>query len=537
MKKLFVCALAVGMFTACSQDETISQQSPVQISFEGAYVNNASRADVSADPSTTTETLTGFDVWAFMDTPDGVMLTGDDVEGVKGNFTYAHTQYWIAGHQFYFSALAPMNSANAKVTTDPTKGADKYGLGTVEFTNVNGTEDLLYSATMVEVAKNADLSDMASVEFTFNHLLSKVKFTFKNTFTNPNYNFEVRDIKMVVPSKGTINLNQEDWWSTNEWELGEGTTTLAFGTTGNIAQGKEQECADERLTIPAEAAQTYEITFTVDLYTGAVLAETYDHKITLTGAKFEIGKAYDLYAELNGNNIDQEGALNPIVFDVEEVLNWVEGDAYGVGTNVATVADLEAALAEGGEVILTEDMELTKALTITEDVTLYLNGHNIIAPSCDAIIVDNGATVTITGNGDVKAATDENSSANALWVKHGNVTINGGNWYVGADGDSRNDCIYVGAAAYVADAATKISHLTITGGTFEAAKECPEQGGYWVLNLRDEFYKAGSTISVIGGKYKNFDPANNLSEGAGTNFVDPDYKSVANGEYFEVVKK
>ena len=550
MKKVLLSVLAVGMLTACSQDETVDIQKSAKITFAGAFVENASRAELSADPSTTTKTLTGFDVWAFMDTPDGKMLTGDDVEGVQGNFSYAHTQYWIAGHDFYFAALAPMNSKNVSVTTDPSKEAPKFGLGTVEFTNVDGTEDLLYSATMVPVAENADLSAMAPVKFVFNHLLSKVKFTFKNTFINPNYNFEVKNIEMVVPSKGTINLNQENWWSTNQWvlenagneeveaveETGDAsTTTLVFGTTGNIKQGKEQECADERLTIPADATQDYIVTFDVDLYTGAVLAKTYHHEIVLTGAAFEIGKAYDLYAELNGNNIDQEGALNPIVFDVQEVLGWEQGDAYGVGTNVATVDELVAALEEGGEIILTADMELTEPLSITTDATLYLNGHNIIAPSTDAIIVDNGATVTITGEGDVKAATDNNSSGNALWVKHGNATVNGGNWYVGADGAQRNDCMYVGAAAYVADAATKVSHLTITGGTFEAAKE--ELGQYWVLNVQDDFYKAGSTISVIGGKYMKFDPANNRSEGAGTNFVDPDYTTEAEGDYFKVVRK
>ena len=99
MKKLFVCALAVGLFTACSQDETISQQSPMQISFDGAFVSNATRA---IDPSITTATINGFDVWAFMDETSGVVFDGEDVTGSKeAGWSYANTQYWAPNHTYY----------------------------------------------------------------------------------------------------------------------------------------------------------------------------------------------------------------------------------------------------------------------------------------------------------------------------------------------------------------------------------------------------------------------------------------------------
>ena len=519
MKKVLLSVLAVGMLTACSQDETVDIQKSAKITFAGAFVENASRAELSADPSTTTKTLTGFDVWAFMDTPDGVMLTGDDVEGVQGNFSYAHTQYWIAGHDFYFAALAPMNSKNVSVTTDPSKEAPKFGLGTVEFTNVDGTEDLLYSATMVPVADDANLSAMAPVQFVFNHLLSKVKFTFKNTFTNPNYNFEVKNIEMVVPSMGTINLNQENWWSTNEWELDKGTTTLVFGTTGNIKQGKEQECTDERLTIPADATQDYIVTFDVDLYTGAVLAETYHHEIVLTGAAFEIGKAYDLYAELNGNNIDQEGALNPIVFDVQEVLNWEQGDAYGVGTNVATVDELVAALKEGGEIILLNDMTLPDATTISTDVVLNLNGktlkggklyeNGLTGTDISAITVIEGANLTIYGNGTIEGGDY------GIYVNNGSVTVTNGT-----------------IKANTSAIQVNVGEANINGGTFSNT----DADKRYVINCIDTNYKNNTAkVAVRGGTFVSFDPANNKAEGVNTNFVAPGYKSVADGENYNVI--
>ena len=98
----------------------------------------------------------------------------------------------------------------------------------------------------------------------------------------------------------------------------------------------------------------------------------------------------------------------------------------------------------------------------------------------------------------------------------------------------RNDCIYLGASAYKNDAANYPSSIVINGGTFET--KVAENGQYWVLNVQDDFYRAGSTIVVNGGSFKNFDPANNLSEGANTNFLAAGKTSTQNAEGWYVVE-
>lgn len=525
MKKLFICALAVGMFTACSQDETISQQSPMQISFDGAFVENASRANVAADPSTTTETLEAFDVWAYMDAPTGKILENEDVTGTKGNFSYVNTQYWYAGHTYYFAALAPMNSNNVALVTPSTSDANKYGLGTLTFTNVDGTEDLLYAAYSRILAEDADLAKQEAVKFTFNHLLSKVKFSFKNTFTNPNISFVVNDIKMTVPNKGTIDLNQADWWTTNEWELETTKTDLAFGTTGNVAMGEEQECADERLTIPTDknTFAEYTITFSIDLYNGAVLADTYNHEITLSGVNFEIGKAYDLVAELNASNIidpdDEENAGGPyeIVFDVEEVKDWVAGDAAGIGQNVATEDELKTAVEKGGEIILADDITLSTTLNFTQTANLNLNGkiltNKVDNTNTDVIIVKEGATLTITGNGTVEAITGNDGFA---VISEGELIINNGTFKSGVDANGEaNAVIYARGKGKV----------YINGGTFPN-----DNNSSYVVNKKDAD-RSTTIISVTGGTFTNFNPADNKAEGEGTNFVPSGYvsKETTNG--------
>ena len=375
MKKLFVCALAASMFTACSQDETISQQSPMQISFDGAFVNKASRANKAEDWTTTTDKLTGFDVWGYMDDQTGRIFgdgdNGENVTGSKGNFTYVNEQYWYAGHTYHFSALAPMDSEDATVTP-PATGESVYGLSKVNFDNKAGDVDLLYATYERNIPAGADLSQYAGkVDFTFYHLLSKVKFSFKNTYTNPNIHFKVYDIQMTAPKEGNINLNNADWAKNSKWELvGTDVTTLAFGTTDDIEQGKEQECETERLTIPATASQEYFVTFKVDLYNGDVKVndKPYNHDITLTGVDFEIGKAYDLYAELNANNIiDPDDKENPdsnsypIVFDVQEVDEWDQATDEKVD-----------------DWLVTEGEELTLITDATTNKTLKLEGDNIL---------------------------------------------------------------------------------------------------------------------------------------------------------------
>ena len=539
MKKLFVCALAASMFTACSQDETIEMKSPSQISFAGAFVENATRANTAVDPSTKTDDLTGFDVWGFMDTPDGVIFENEDVTGSKGSFTYVNTQYWVANHTYYFCALAPMNSENVTVTVNKDAGADKFGLGTVKFEITDGTEDLLYDAQKVVVGETVPTD---AVKFQLGHLLSKVKFTFKNGFTNPNMKIEVSDVKMLAPyGPGTINLNQQDWWTENHWVLERPESQnkyLEFGDAGKFGIGQEQECADERLIFPTSVNHKYNkdssfdgyiVTFTVKLYNGEVLAATYDHEIEVKGVDFKMGKAYDLVAELNAVNIDPSGEeLKPIVFDITEVKTWEKGNASGVGVNVDTEEELHAAVANGGNIFLTDDITLTKEVKFTKNATLNLNGHNLTSPSTDAIVAaGEEVMLIINGEGNVQAATAEGgASGNAVWA-HGGATviINGGNYYVGSDpksttGSKRNDCIYAGRKADLS-----AGYIYIYGGEFSVLEDeyNYESEQYWVLNLND---KTDSEIKVFGGTYKSFDPSINKSENPKKDFVAEGYKSV-----------
>ena len=391
MKKLLVFALAAVSMVACMKEETTLLPQGDAISFDSAFIDNATRAAV--DPSTTTASLDGFKVWGFVNEYDGTIFDGTEVKKVGGAWSYQGTQYWVPGQSFYFAALAPMSSANWRVTKATGDDA-KLGLGTVSFENVNGTEDLLYAKEM-KVA-NSDLNvDNGPVKFQFQHLLSKVKFTFTNGFPTETASIKVTDVKMVVPHEATIDLAQADY--AKAWTLGAGTTTLAFGDVEKLACNQRAEVAHERLTIPAADTQEYDITFTVELFMGAQSVYTKDMSSKVSGYELAMGNAYNFTAVINAESLQLEN----IVFEVEVVKDWVsagEQDVYvGETAAVADANELMAAIADPAvtAVVLTEDIDLgSTTITRAEDEAVEVKKQYFT-------IDGNGKTLTYNGSGRV----------------------------------------------------------------------------------------------------------------------------------------
>ena len=390
MKKILVSALAAMSLVACMQEDVVTVPQTDAITFDQAYINNATRT--AEDPSTTTASIDAFDVWAFMNEWDGTVLSDENVTRTSTGWTYANTQYWTPLNTYYFAALAPMDSQNAVVTLATSNETAKLGLGEIAFTNVDGSEDLLYSATTVTAPRYEDLklNNMPPVKFQFSHLLSKVKFTFTNGFKTNNAYVVIEDIVMTAPKTGTIDLAVENWWDNDDWQLGTETVDLEFGDVAKLAMGSNDECAKERLTIPAEADQVYEITFTVKLYMGAQLALEDVKTSTVTGVAFEMGKAYNLTAEINPDNLD----LPAIEFDVE-VKEWElpyvdhevgaykdqTGTKYLVATadGLAQVAEEINAGEFTGNVELVGDIDLAN-FTLTKSSTIVSNWAPIGTP-------------------------------------------------------------------------------------------------------------------------------------------------------------
>ena len=333
MKKLLFGVFAVLALIACNRDEVVDVQQSSFITFGDSFVEVKTRA--AADPSTTTASISAFDVWGFIGQPSGTVFNKERVTKGENGWSYQNLQYWTPEDKFYFHAVSPVDDSNIVVDT---KEMNTEGLGNIAFTNVNGTTDLLYATLPIETGNVFPYYD-DKVTLKFMHLLSKIKFTFKNGFTNENTSLVVKNIKIVnAPAKGNIDVNKSrlDFvWNLTQGEF----TELAFGDVngGNpmplysaekVENGVfDPECAVERLTIPADNTRAYTIEFDLALYYGDQLGMESHKEICLEDQAFEIGKNYNLVATINAENFTDE-ALKAIEFDVV-VEDWVEGEFTG----------------------------------------------------------------------------------------------------------------------------------------------------------------------------------------------------------------
>ena len=366
MKKLLVFALATIGMVACFSEDVVQLPKSDTIRFADAYINNSTRADQAVDPSITKEKLLAFDVWAYMTTLTGTVLVDEDVELVNGGWDYTNTQYWTPNKNYFFAALAPMNSANWDL--DASQAVFGQSAGLVTFTNDNGGEDLLYATANVTTPDMATLQNdgMSTVKFQFQHLLSKVKFTFKNGFLTDNATIKVENIKMSAPESGSINLAPGD----KKWVLDNASKVYEFGNAGEIGMGENQQCANERLTIPADATYAYNIDFDVTLYYGDQVAYTVHKQSVVSGVALEMGKAYNFVAEITPDNLN----LLPIVFEVQGVNSWVDAGAevpvdylYDTQSNTCTVSSAEGLEQFAAEIIAGNNVAAA-------DATIVLGG-------------------------------------------------------------------------------------------------------------------------------------------------------------------
>ena len=517
MKKFLIFALAAMGMVACVKEEVTLAPEGSAISFESAFINNSTRA--AADPSTNSDNLTGFNVWGFVSEYNGTIFTKKEVKKVNGVWGYDGTQYWVPNKPYYFAALAPMNSVNWDVTL-ATEEAAKLGLGTVEFKNIDGTEDLLYAKKKVN-SKGLN-EEMESVKFQFQHLLSKVKFTFKNGFPTETASIIVTDVKMEVPAAADINLAQTNY--TKAWTNYAGVTTLAFGDVEMLAYTDDAEVANERLTIPAPATQEYNITFHVELFMGELSVYEVDMTSKVTGYELAMGNAYNFTAEINPESLD----LQEIVFDIEVVDDWVTNPDREIEDIEIALAELKAAAKNGGSYTLRDDLDVTETVHVYGDLTLNLNGHKLYnstdlwSDNDFALLSVEGGKLTIEGEGTVEAK--ENDCYAVYVTNGGELTINGGT-IIG-----NIHAVYVSNDGGVAN---------LNGGYYDIKQKYSAANPYrMLLNCGDTGYKNGiSKIIVKGGEYVGFNPANNDAEGANTNFVAAGYKSEANGNNYVVVRE
>lgn len=300
MKKFFIMGMAaMGLaLTACNNDETVEVAKGNAIGFN-TFVNNSTRAtDANND------NFTSFKVWGLMNKGEqtGTPFVGVDVTKAEGAWSYGTPVYWEKGYSYSFVALAPND---AYTFTAPTV---INTWGSLTFDNKTGETDLLY-ATQKQGTVEGNTCPPA-VNMTFNHMLSRVRFQFKNGMDDGS-KLTVTDVKITdAYTNGTAtlaeNLNALTW--TTETTTG----NLAFDNEETVGFAQSEFCTTgHKYMIPAEKA--YNVTFTVTReYNG--VTDSYNHKVTLPVTTMTQGLSYQFVAEFTSNNIDPDNELCPIKF-------------------------------------------------------------------------------------------------------------------------------------------------------------------------------------------------------------------------------
>ena len=426
MKKFLLVALAAVGMAACVQNEELAVSQNTAIAFKQHVSNAASRVN---DPSYTETSLPNFNVWGWMTSNAGTVFKGDVVTNTGSGWSYDNTQYWAPERFYSFEAVAPVsNNWQAVTETD----ADIKGL---TFTNVDGTEDLLYATYSVTTPDMATLAaGYNPVPLQFNHLLSKVQFSFKSAFTTDNVTVKVTNVKMSVPKAGSLDLDSKIWTLNDaegnfNLEFGNAEATLEVNATAYTA------VENALLTIPAGEDQIYNISFNVEVIMGSESALNQIVETTIANKALLIGRAYNFKALIG----PEVFGLQPIEFTVEEVNDWIPESDFDVAmpTHVKNAAELAAAISAGEKnIVLSSDIAYNASQTWSDEMNLDLNGNTLtVEPSKilnlkSNITIENGTVkgLVYSQSGDVTLSNVKfTGPMSATSSAEGQLTIKGGN--------------------------------------------------------------------------------------------------------------
>lgn len=189
------------------------------------------------------------------------------------------------------------------------------------------------------------------------------------------------------------------------------------------------------------------------------------------------------------------------------------------------------------DVVLVANYAPTEPIVVEGEVKLDMGGKTITGPTFptayDAegnvtetdsygLWVKDGGEVVIDGTGVIEAQPATYSIA--VWAKGGKVVIKNGTFKNGEG----SDLIYASAGGQVEIYGGEFFPAFIPEGTTGTAQP------YCALNLKNDG-KDGSKITVYGGRFHNFNPANNKSETAEWRAANPN-QFVAEGYISEEIE-
>lgn len=245
---------------------------------------------------------------------------------------------------------------------------------------------------------------------------------------------------------------------------------------------------------------------------------------------YEFDSVDEKLAGLAEVNLEQDTRIAALVSEYKKLKELI-GDLGGdVEYDVPGDGKLVDMLKKSGTVKLMEDTEsatYTGGLTSKNVTTLNTNGKTVTFTGTTVnnpgIMTRGSEQLTIVGKGKIDAAgriAIESNGTNSI------INLSGSTGFFGAE------------PTYVTDRSggeliyCYLGTINIYAGIF---MNNGENKGF-TLNCYDANYKNGkAVINVMGGKFYDFDPANNKAEGEGTSFVPEGYESIHTTEEIDGV--
>ena len=503
MKKIFIAMMAVAAFAACSTEEQIAAPKGDAIAFGDAFVDNATKAidGTFANNGTGVNELTQFDVYGIVENAEhsiANIFCAEPVSKSGSVWTYDpnKTQYWVAGNSYSFAAVK-----NGVVAVDD------YDMPATIAYDVATQHDVLYA----EVNNVNYAGNVQPVKFTFNHLLSKVKFTVKNQMQYGNGNsYKVKNVRILDAAKTATYTVGGTWGahaSAYELKFGDIVTVGANEVEGalKMLQDGVGESNYEHLLIPQVNA-TLNIKVDVEYYVADkahagvdVLNDAYT-KDVVANLTLEAGKAYNFILTLGNPG-------EPITFAVETITDWIEENVAANPAVVASADELVAALAEGKNVVLAENVTINKPFTVAEgqEVIVDLGGKQLTLAKAESGVSElvNLGTVELK-NGTISSLNDVN--CRRCVYNYGTMNIDGVTFKqvyakkgaaINNEGNLTIENATVNAVYYSVYTSGANAVTTINGGTYTTTND---------VNIRDTWSyglvaRNGSKLIVNGGSF------------------------------------
>ena len=159
-------------------------------------------------------------------------------------------------------------------------------------------------------------------------------------------------------------------------------------------------------------------------------------------------------------------------------------------TPVKDESSLEEALEKGGYVMLTQDITLTSAQTISKDTTLDLNGCKLTVTSngdedgnTAGLTVKSGVTATITDSKEIGEI--KNNDSNYVLCNEGTMILSGG--------------VQITAFSTDSGAVGNFGNLTVENASVKGGRFSFSNGGDSILVVNDGHFETESTYGAVYG--------------------------------------